>query len=64
MKSSFQHCTLQYIRSMKKSEELSLFRLVSVSKVLATVWLGEGSFAAYWFKLITQKQIELGGNSD
>ena len=35
------------------SEELNLFRLVSVSNVLATVWLGGGSFAAYWFKLIT-----------
>ena len=35
-----------------------------MSKVLATVWLGGGSFAAYWFKLITQKHLELGGNSD
>ena len=35
-----------------------------MSKVLATIWLGGGSFVAYWFKLITQKQIELGGNSD
>ena len=35
-----------------------------MSKVLAIVWLGGGSFVAYWFKLITQKQIELGGNSD
>ena len=46
------------------SEELNLFRLVSVSKVLATVWLGGGSFTAYWFKLITQKHLELCGNSD
>ena len=46
------------------SEELNLFRLVSVSKVLEIVWLGGGSFAAYWFKLIIQKHLELGGNSD
>ena len=45
------------------SEELNLFRLVSMSKVLAAVWLGGGSFAAYWFTLITQKHLELGGNS-
>ena len=50
------------------SEELSLFRLVSMSKVLEAVWLGGGggggSFAAYWFKLITQKHLEFGGNSE
>ena len=46
------------------SEKLNLFRLFSVSKVLATVWLGGGSFATYWFKLIIQKHLELGGNSD
>ena len=44
------------------SEKLNLFRLVSVSKVLATVWLGGGSFTGYWFKLITQKHLEFGGN--
>ena len=63
MKSNFQHCTLQYIRSIKISEELNLFRLVSISKVLAAVWLGGGSFPAYWFKLITQKHLDCGGNS-
>ena len=35
-----------------------------MSKVLAAVWLGGSSFAAYWFKLITQKHLELGGNLD
>ena len=35
-----------------------------MSKVLAAVWLGGGSFAAYWFKLITKKHLEFGGNSD
>ena len=34
-----------------------------MSKVLAAVWLGGGSFAAYWFKLITQKYLDCGGNS-
>ena len=34
-----------------------------MSKVLAAVWLGGGSFAAYWFKLITQKHLDGGGNS-
>ena len=30
-----------------------------MSKVLAVVWLGGGSLAAYWFKLITQKHLDL-----
>ena len=34
-----------------------------MSKVLAAVWLGGGSFAAYWFKLITQKHLDSVGNS-
>ena len=34
-----------------------------MSKVLAAVWLGGGSFAAYWFKLIIQKHLNCGGNS-
>ena len=34
-----------------------------MSKVLAVVWLGRGSFAAYGFKLITQKHLDYGGNS-
>ena len=34
-----------------------------MSKVLAAVWLGGSSFAAYKFKLITQKHLELGENS-
>ena len=45
------------------SEELNLFRLVCMSKALAAVWLGGGSFTAYWFKLIIQKHLEFGGNS-
>ena len=45
------------------NEELNLFRLVSMSKVLAAVWLGGGSFAIYWFKLIIQKHLDCGGNS-
>ena len=32
-------------------------------KVLAVVWLGGGSFVAYWFKLITQKHLDFGGSS-
>ena len=55
------HPTIHY--KYEISEELSLFRLVNMSKVLAAVWLGGGSFAAYWFKLITQKHLEFGGNS-
>ena len=35
-----------------------------MSKVFAVVWLGGGSFEAYWLKLITQKHLEFGGNSD
>ena len=35
-----------------------------MSKVLAAVWLGGGSFASYWFKLITQKNLEFGGNPE
>ena len=35
-----------------------------MSKVLAAVWLGGGSFSAYWFKLITKKHLEFGVNSD
>ena len=46
------------------SEELNLFRLVNMSKDLVAVWFGGGSFAAYWFKLITQKHLEFCGNSD
>ena len=34
-----------------------------MSNVLAVVWLGGGSFAAYWFKLIIQKHLDCGGNS-
>ena len=34
-----------------------------MSKVLAVVWLGGGSLVAYWFKLITQKHLDFGGNS-
>ena len=34
-----------------------------MSKALAVVWLGGGSFAAYWFELIIQKHLEFGGNS-
>ena len=34
-----------------------------MSKVLVAVWLGEGSFSAYWFKLITKKHLDCGGNS-
>ena len=34
-----------------------------MSKDLAAVWLGGGSFAACWFKLIIQKHLEFGGNS-
>ena len=34
-----------------------------MSKVLAAVWLGGGSFAAFWFKLIIQKHLEFAGNS-
>ena len=34
-----------------------------MSKVLVTVLLGGGSFASYWFKLITQKHLDGGGNS-
>ena len=34
-----------------------------MSKVLAAVWLGGGSFAAYWFKLIIKKHLEFGENS-
>ena len=34
-----------------------------MSKVLAEVWLGEGSFTAFWFKMIIQKYLEFGGNS-
>ena len=34
-----------------------------MSKVLAAVWLGGGSFAAYWFKLIIKKHLDCGGNS-
>ena len=34
-----------------------------MSKVLEAVWLGGGSFIAYWFKLITQKHLDCGGNS-
>ena len=45
------------------SEELNLFKLDSMSKVLAAVWLGGGSFAAYWFKLITKNHLGCGGNS-
>ena len=34
-----------------------------MSNVLAAVWLGGGSFAAYWLKLIIQKHLDYGGNS-
>ena len=34
-----------------------------MSKALAEVWLGGGSFEAYWFKLIIQKHLEFHGNS-
>ena len=34
-----------------------------MSKVLEVVWLGGGSLAAYWFKLITQKHLEFEENS-
>ena len=34
-----------------------------MSKALAAVWLGGGSFVAFWFKLIIQKHLEIGGNS-
>ena len=34
-----------------------------MSKALAEVWLGGGSFAAFWFKLIIKKHLEFGGNS-
>ena len=34
-----------------------------MSKALTAVWLGGGSFAAYWFKLIIQKHLEFSGNS-
>ena len=34
-----------------------------MSKALAAVWLGGGSFAAYRFKLIIQKHLKFGGNS-
>ena len=34
-----------------------------MSKALAAVWLGGGSFTAYWFKLIIRKHLEFGGNS-
>ena len=33
-------------------------------KFLVVVRLGGGSFAVYWFKLITQKHLEFGGNSE
>ena len=33
-----------------------------MSKALAEVWLGGGSFAAFWFKLIIKKHLEFGGN--
>ena len=34
-----------------------------MSKVLAAVWLGGDSFAAFWFKLIIKKHLEFCGNS-
>ena len=34
-----------------------------MSKVSVVVWLGGGSFVAYWFKLIIQKHLEFCGNS-
>ena len=45
------HPATQY--KYEKSVELNLFRLVNMSMVLAVVWLGGSSFAAYWYKLIT-----------
>ena len=55
------HPTIHY--KYEINEERNLFRLVNMSKVLAAVWLGEGSFAAYWFKLIIKKHLDCGGNS-